>query len=258
MYVQLLWRLCDHARPSKSGSGESSCRASLQHLCARLTLAVHWEPPLELLWKISIHHSKFYGKKDERYDKIAVEESVLKNPHVAGTVLRLPMLYGPGDPVHRFFPLLKRFADGRASVILSEDIAAWRGPRGYIENVVRAIALAAIPDRAAGRVYNVCDEPDFSELEWQKRIAAQAKWSGNFVVLPVDQTPRHLLQPGNAAQHIVVTAEKIRMELHYEEPVSTDEAIRRTIAWEHKNPPAMINTQQFDYPAEYAALRTCA
>jgi hypothetical protein len=77
-------------------------------------------------------------------------------------------------------------------------------------------------------------------------------------VLPVDQTPKHLLQPGNAAQHIVVTAEKIRMELHYEEPVSIDEAIRRRIAWEHKNPPAMINTQQFDYPAEDAALRICA
>jgi nucleoside-diphosphate-sugar epimerase len=195
---------------------------------------------------------------DERYDKIAVEEAVLKNPHVAGTILRLPMLYGPGDPVHRFFPLLKRFADGRASVILSEDMAAWRGPRGYIENIVHAIALAAISDRAAGCVYNVCDEPVFPELEWQKRIAAQAKWAADFVVLPVDQTPKHLLQPGNAAQHIVVTAEKIRMELHYEEPVSIDEAIRRTISWEHQNPPAMINTQQFDYPAEDAALRACA
>ena len=139
-------------------------------------------------------------------------------------------------------------------MILSEDIAAWRGPRGYIENIVHAIALAAISDRAAGRVYNVCDEPVFSELECQKRIAAQAKWSGNLVVLPVDQTPKHLLQPGNAAQHIVVTAEKIESDLHHEEPVSIDEAIRRRIAWEHKNPPAMINTQQFDYPAEDAAL----
>jgi nucleoside-diphosphate-sugar epimerase len=77
-------------------------------------------------------------------------------------------------------------------------------------------------------------------------------------VLPVDQTPKHLLQPGNATQHIVVTAEKIRMELHYDEPISVEEAIRRTIAWEQINPPRMINSQQFDYPAEDAALRTCA
>jgi nucleoside-diphosphate-sugar epimerase len=54
---------------------------------------------------------------DERYDKIAVEEAVLKNPHVAGTILRLPMLYGPGDPVHRFFPLLKRFAEGSSQTL---------------------------------------------------------------------------------------------------------------------------------------------
>jgi nucleoside-diphosphate-sugar epimerase len=195
---------------------------------------------------------------DERYDKIAVEEAVLNSPNVAGTVLRLPMLYGPGNPVHRFFPLLKRFADGRASVILSEKIAAWRGPRGYIENIVHAIAVAAMSSRAVGRVYNVCDEPVLSELEWQRKIAAQAKWPGSFVVLPAEQTPKHLLQPGNAAQHIVATSEKIRMELRYEEPLDIDEAIRRTIAWEQKNSPAMISPQQFDYPAEDAALQSRA
>jgi nucleoside-diphosphate-sugar epimerase len=49
---------------------------------------------------------------DERYDKIAVEEAILNSFGAAGTVLRLPMVYGRGDPLHRFFPQLKRFADG--------------------------------------------------------------------------------------------------------------------------------------------------
>lgn len=191
---------------------------------------------------------------DESYDKIAVEEAVLNNSDVAGTVLRLPMVYGPGDPLHRFFSLLKRFADGRSSVLLADDQAAWRGPRGYVENIAHAIALAATLDHPAGRIYNVCEEPALSELVWQKRIAAQSGWQGEFVVLPRGRTPKHLLQPGNAAQHVVVSSERIRAELGYKEPVDPDEALRRTIAWEQSNPPAMIDLRQFDYEAEDAAL----
>jgi nucleoside-diphosphate-sugar epimerase len=190
----------------------------------------------------------------ERYDKIAVEEAVLNSPDIAGTVLRLPMVYGPGDPLHRLFPLLKRFVDGRPSILLADDLAAWRGPRGYVENIAHAIALAATSAQAAGRVYNVCDEPALSELEWQARIATQAKWPGKVVVLPRERTPKHLLQPGNAAQHVVVSSKKIRDELHYKEPVDQEEALRRTIAWEQNHPPASVNLQQFDYVAEDRAL----
>lgn len=191
---------------------------------------------------------------NEHYDKIAVEEAVMNDSVIPGTILRLPMVYGPGDPLHRFFPLLKRIADGRSRVILADDLAAWRGPRGYVENVAHAIALAATSDQAAGRIYNVCEEPTLSELAWQTKIAEQLKWSGKFVVLPREQTPKHLLQPGNAAQHVVVSSERIRTELGYKEPIGIEEAIHRTAAWEQENPPRAINPQQFDYDAEEAAL----
>jgi len=85
---------------------------------------------------------------DEHYDKIAVEEAILNSTEISGTVLRLPMVYGPGDPLHRFFPLLKRFDDGRSSILLADDLAAWRGPRGYVENIAHAIALAATSNQA--------------------------------------------------------------------------------------------------------------
>jgi nucleoside-diphosphate-sugar epimerase len=191
---------------------------------------------------------------DEHYDKIAVEEAVMNNRNVPGTILRLPMVYGPGDPHHRFFPLLKRIADARSSVLLPDDFAAWRGPRGYVENVAHAIALAATSHRAAGRIYNVCEEPTLSELEWQTLIAKQRNWTGRFVVLPRERTPKHLLLPGNAAQHVVASSERIRTELLYTELVEIEEAIRRTVAWEQRNPPGNINPQQFNYDAEDAAL----
>jgi nucleoside-diphosphate-sugar epimerase len=191
---------------------------------------------------------------DERYDKIAVEEVIMSDPSVPGTILRLPMVYGPGDPLHRFVPLLKRFADGRFSILLPEDFAAWRGPRGYVENVAHAIAVVATSEQAAGRIYNVCEEPSLTELAWQTRIAKQMNWPGKFVILPREQTPKHLLLPGNAAQHVVASSERIRTELGYEEPVQIEEALRRTIAWEQQNPPSTVNLEQFDYDAEDAAL----
>lgn len=195
---------------------------------------------------------------DESYDKIAVEEVVMNSANVSGTILRLPMVYGPGDRLHRLFPLLKRIADGRPAVILADDLAAWRGPRGYVDNVAHAIACAATSEKSAGRIYNVCEEPTYSELEWQKMIARQANWSGKFVVMPRDRTPSHLLQPGNAGQHVVVSSERIRAELGFGEVVAVEEAIRRTIAWERENPPSVINPQQFDYEAEDPALAHAA
>jgi nucleoside-diphosphate-sugar epimerase len=184
------------------------------------------------------------------YDKIPAERIVMAERDPAGTVLRLPMVYGPGDPLHRFYAVAKRIADDRRHIILPEILAAWHSPRGYVENVAHAIALAATDQRAAGRIYNVCEEPSFSELEWARKIAEAMQWKGDFVVLPDDRTPRHLVRPGNAAQHWSASSVRIRAELGYHEPVSIDEAIRRTIAWELQNAPSLAGLVQFDYGAE--------
>jgi nucleoside-diphosphate-sugar epimerase len=194
-----------------------------------------------------------YGWIDDEYDKIPVEQAALSDPKLPGTVLRLPMIYGPGDPLHRFHPVLKRMDDGRKQIPFADDVAALRTPRGYIEDVAAAIVLAAIMPQSAGRIYNVAEEASFGELAWAKKIAAEIDWHGEFVVLPHDQAPKHLLWPGNTAQHLVVSSERIRKELGYREVLPREESIRRTIAWERANPPAQPLTQ-FDYAAEDAAL----
>jgi nucleoside-diphosphate-sugar epimerase len=191
---------------------------------------------------------------DQDYDKVAVEQAVMSGGS-CNTVVRLPMVYGPGDPLHRMHGLLKRIADGRPAIILAADHAAWRGPRGYVENVAHAIALASLSERAQGRVYHYCEEPTLSEFEWLQKIAAQldsaqAAGRGKFVLLPAEKTPTHLLMPGNAAQHVIGNSERIRSELAYREPVPLDVAIRRTIAWEQANPPAAPGFHKFDYEAE--------
>jgi len=188
------------------------------------------------------------------YDKIPAERVVMNDRELPATVLRLPMVYGPGDPLHRFCAVVKRIADKRRHIIFPETLAAWRSPRGYVENVAAAIALAAADERAARRIYNVCEEPSCSELEWARKIASEMKWNGEFVVLPIERTPRHLQKPGNAAQHWTASSARIRQELGYKEPVAIEEAIRRTIRWELENPPPAVFLAQFDYAAEDAAV----
>ena len=188
------------------------------------------------------------------YDKIPVERTVMGCPDLAGTVLRLPMVYGPGDMLHRFFPILKRIRDGRPAILLHEKTAAWSGPRGYVENVASAIALAATDSRAAGRIYNVAEFDVFPEMEWTAKIAGAAGWRGSVIALSPDGTPQHLMPGGNYDQHWAVSSARIREELGYEEPVELDTALARTVDWELANPPEEIDLKQFDYAAEDEAL----
>ena len=190
---------------------------------------------------------------DDEYDKIPVEHAILGDSSTAGTVLRLPMIYGPGDALHRLWPLVKRFDDGRRTIVMDDTLAAWRGPRGYVENVALAIALAATSERAAGRVYNVAEPVAYSELEWARKVAAAARWTGEIVVVPGDRAPEHLRMPGNLEQHWVAGSTRIRTELGFAERVPVDEAIRRTIAWQRANPPP-IPMAVFDYAAEDAVI----
>jgi nucleoside-diphosphate-sugar epimerase len=198
--------------------------------------------------------TSLYPWIDEEYDKIPVEQAVLGDTKLPGTILRLPMIYGPGDPLHRFYPVLKRIDDGRKQIIFADDVAPLRTPRGYVEDVAAAVALAATSPQAAGRVYNVSETESFGELDWARKIAAATNWTGEFVVLPHNRTPKHLLSPGNTAQHVVASSERIRKELDYRELLPSDETIRRTIEWERSNPPQQSSTQ-FDYAAEDEALR---
>jgi hypothetical protein len=206
--------------------------------------------PPEVLKRL---RTSLYPWVDDEYDKIPVEQAVMCDPKLPGTILRLPMIYGLGDPAHRFHPILKRIDDGRKQIIFADDVAPLRTPRGYVEDVAAAIALAATSPHAAGRIYNICETESFGELDWARKIAACSGWPGDFVVLPHDRTPKHLLLPGNTAQHVVASSERIRKELGYHELLPREEAIRRTIEWERANPPA-DPTAQFDYEAEDEAL----
>lgn len=202
---------------------------------------------------IQLMRSVFSWVTDD-YDKIPAEREVMNDPQLPGTVLRLPMIYGPGDPLHRLYAIVKRITDGRRHIIFPNRLAGWQSPRGYVLNVATAIALATTNQRATGRVYNICEEPPYSELEWARKIASEMGWDGEFVLLAEDHTPAHLLRPGDAAQHWAASSARIRRELGFKEGIGLEEAIRETIRWELDNPPSESLLPAFDYVAEDAAL----
>jgi len=94
---------------------------------------------------------KIYDGHFENYDKVLVERAFQSDPTLPATVLRLLMVYGPGDPGHRMYGYVKRMDDGRPAIPLEASAAAWRGPLGYVGDVGAAIALAAMNERAARR-----------------------------------------------------------------------------------------------------------
>jgi nucleoside-diphosphate-sugar epimerase len=174
------------------------------------------------------------GPDDFRYayDKIPVERVVLGDPELPGTVLRLPMVHGPGDPGHRLFPYLKRMDDGRSAIVLDEGTAGWRCPRGYVEDVAAATALAVVDERAAGRVYNVAEPAAFTEAEWVRRIGEVVGWQGEVLTAPVGRIPT----PYRFEQDLDTDSGRIRRELGFIETMAQRDALERTIAWERANP----------------------
>jgi nucleoside-diphosphate-sugar epimerase len=189
-----------------------------------------------------------------RYEKILVERAVTSSPDLPATVLRLPAVYGPGDDQRRTFEYLKRMDDGRPVILLNEVRAGWRWSRGYVENVAAAVALAAVDERAAGRIYNVGEREACTEAEWVRRIGRAAGWAGEVLGLPEGGLPGHLKTPYDWRHDCVGDTERIRGELAYEEPVGQEEALQRTVAWERAQPPKEVNPNDFDYAAEDAAL----
>lgn len=202
---------------------------------------------------------RLYPYKDENtkpeefgyhYDKILMERQVMSDPELPGTILRLPMVYGPGDYQHRLHTYLKRMDDGRPAIILSEEMAAWQGLRGYVEDVGKGIALCASDARAAGRIYHIADRAITGEKEWVLRIGRAAGWKGEVITLPNEQLPEEMRDPYDLSQDWALDSTRIRSELGYSEPTDPEEAMRRTVEWERAHPPQQVDPQAFDYEAE--------
>jgi nucleoside-diphosphate-sugar epimerase len=160
------------------------------------------------------------------YEKILVERTAFAGAKVPVTVLRLPMVYGPGDTHKRVGGYLGRMPAGGGELRLNSAEAAWRCTRGYVEDVAWAIRLAALDPRASREIFNVGEEPALTELEWAKAIGAAAGWAGQVLADP--WTAPSL--PARWDVRLAVSTRRIREVLEFREPVGREEGLRRTCA----------------------------
>jgi hypothetical protein len=123
------------------------------------------------------------------HDRILVESIVLGRPDLPGTVLRLRVVHGPGDPFRPLSSYLMRRDDNRPAIVLDKIMADWSCPLGYAEDAVAAIALAVVDHRAARRVSSVAEPRGCAEAERLRRMGMALGRRGRVVTAPRGRTP---------------------------------------------------------------------
>lgn len=159
------------------------------------------------------------------YEKILVEQAA-RAWGGSVTVLRLPMVYGPGDPQRRVEQDWDRLQVGGGVLRLHPAEASWRTTRGYVEDVAAAIGLATLAPAAVGETFNVGEPDALSQQEWLGAIATAGGWRGT-IVTDATVAPS---QPANWEASLAVRTTRIRAVLGYAEPIGRAAGVVRTIA----------------------------
>jgi len=169
----------------------------------------------------------------EDYDKIILEEATAGDGRFATTVIRAPMVFGPGDKQHRFGWAIEAVERGGV-VEIDQRAARWPNSYGYVEDVGEAIALAATAPQAAGRTYNVGQAFVRTPIEWLLSFAVVL--NRPIEVLEVPPETRGLLADRADASDLryplTLDTTRIREELGFAEIVPEREALLATIAAE--------------------------
>ncbi len=200
-------------------------------------------------------YRKQLAKDDWRYyyDKISVEETAMGLGRPAATVVRLPMVYGPHDPQRRIAAYLQRMKNKRPFIALDARQYNWRAPRGYVDNIGHALALAATHKDAARRIYHVAERytDALTEAQWVRAIGDAAGWQGEVIAAPPEKLPRSMRFNPNG-QSVTLDSSRIRAELGYDEKVSFRPGLVQTVAWTAKH--VLPQLDPIDYTMEDALV----
>jgi nucleoside-diphosphate-sugar epimerase len=173
------------------------------------------------------------------YDKIPIEEGLITRTGFDWTILRLPMVFGPGDRQRRFRWIIEPMAGGAKSIAVPRAWAGWRTTYGYVEDVAAGIALAAGHPAAARRIFNLGMSDVPTQTEWVARFAAVTSWHGEITDDIDASSPLGALAARlDLTASLIVATQRIRAELGYCEVTDPTAALRSTIDDEPKRAPA--------------------
>jgi len=174
------------------------------------------------------YRGQFPGMDD--YEKLDVEEVYHA---VGGTILRLPMVYGPHDGQRREEFVLRRLRAGRKQIPLGSG--TWLGTKGYVADVARGVRLA-IESGLRGETFNLGESRTYPIAMWAQMILDAAGSSAELVRVPDAKLPDDLALTGAVAQHLLVDSSKARRALGWSDTDARD-ALRASVAWHLSNPP---------------------
>jgi nucleoside-diphosphate-sugar epimerase len=170
------------------------------------------------------------------YDKIPVETDVAARATIDWTILRLPMVFGPGDRQRRFGWLIGPLAAGVEHIAMPRAWARWQTTYGYVDDVAAGVALAATHEAASRRVFNLGLGQAPTHEEWGARFAAVMDWRGQ---ITFDHDPTSSLatriQGLDLSFPLILDTQRIRSELGFAEVVDERTALARTIEHELKH-----------------------
>ncbi len=171
----------------------------------------------------------------ENYDKIVLEEAAAAAPSFSTTVIRAPMIFGPGDKQRRFGWAIEAVRQGGV-IRLDERAARWPNSYGYVADVAEAIVMAALAPGAAGRTYNVGQPFVRTPLEWLLTFGVVMNRRIEVETVPAEQKGLmwERAEASDLRYPLTLDTSRIRQELGFAEPIPEIEALRATIADEDR------------------------
>lgn len=163
------------------------------------------------------------------YDKIPIEGAVCEMG-CDWTILRLPMVYGPGDRQRRFRWAIRPMLSGAPVLAAPSTWLDWVTGYGFTDNVAAAIAHAAGHPKAINRVFNVGDEPAMDHRDWIERFRAATGWLGAVETTDADTPFGRAVSGMDLLVRLDTASDRLFAELDFCPPVGPLEAARRTVA----------------------------
>ncbi|MGE0172545.1 MAG: NAD-dependent epimerase/dehydratase family protein [Oligoflexales bacterium] len=196
-------------------------------------------------------------KKYPDYDKNLMS-SAFMSAHAEGkitaTILRLPMVFGPGDSQyqHRHGKFIRRVFDRQKTLLMGANEQSSLFTFGFIDNVAAAILHAAESQAATGKIFNVGESKSRSLRRWAELYGEAANINLDVTVLPDaiienDPTIAH-----SSPRFFLSDSGYFRRETGFTEPVELADQIRQTLAWGLEHPESL--GPQPDYDKENALI----
>lgn len=167
------------------------------------------------------------------YDKIVAEETFRRASDVSVQIVRLPLIYGPGDPDRRVQSYAERLRAG--PIVMTHSQAAWRQSRCFVRDAAQAIASVAIRGEMARSfdILNVSDGADLTEAEWIELIACALGPLPHPAHIEHAEEAQPLVNdfPPNCdySQHLAVDSRRIRTALGWNAETEFDIALDETV-----------------------------